>query len=61
MILVDGLRFRKDGDRWRCVEYPHVEMLRGEVFVVVGQEREFRSVGAALASVEMDNAPANQP
>ena len=52
MILVDGLRFRKDGHLWRCVEHPHVEMLCGEVFIVAGQERRFRTVGAALDAAE---------
>jgi hypothetical protein len=58
MILVDGLNFRREGDRWRCVEHPAIEMLPGEVFVF--GDRRFRDVRQALEAAS-DNAPASQP
>lgn len=38
MILTEyGLRFAKDGDHWRCVEYPALLMLWGERYRVGGR------------------------
>jgi len=41
-----GLHFRKDGDHWRCVEWPDLLMLRVERYRV--GEREFAALTAAL-------------
>ena len=51
MILVDGLRFRKDGDRWRCFESPGLLMLRGPERYRVGA-RTFGSLDDALQDLE---------
>jgi len=45
-----GLHFRKDGDRWRCVEWPGLTMLPGDRYEVDG--REFDSLTKALAKTE---------
>ena len=38
MILTElGLHFAKEGDRWRCAEYPDLVMLRGGRYEVDGQ------------------------
>jgi len=38
MILTeDGLHFAKEGDLWRCVEYPELVMLRGPELYRVGE------------------------
>jgi hypothetical protein len=48
MILTEyGLHFAKEGDHWRCVEYPDVEMLGGDCYEVDGQG--FDSLAEALA------------
>ena len=41
-----GLHFRKDGDRWVCVEWPDLLMLPGERYRV-GQH-EFATVSLAF-------------
>lgn len=40
MILTEqGLHFRRDGDRWRCVEHPLLEMLpRSGLYVIAGHD-----------------------
>lgn len=48
MILTEpGLRFVRDGDRWRCVERPDVVTLRGGRYRVTQQE--FATLYLALA------------
>jgi hypothetical protein len=38
MILTEqGLHFRRDGDHWRCVEFPTLVMLRDGGYIVAGQ------------------------
>jgi hypothetical protein len=38
MIVTElGLHFTRDGDRWRCAEYPDLVMLRGGGYEVDGQ------------------------
>jgi hypothetical protein len=53
MILcaVYGLHFAKDGDHWRCVEYPDLVMLRGLERYRVG-ERTFGSLDEVLRHLE---------
>jgi len=44
MLLTEqGLHFRRDGDRWGCVEWPGLVMLRGDRFEVEGQSRAART------------------
>jgi hypothetical protein len=48
MILTElGLHFRKDGDRWRCVERPELVMLRSGGYEVDGQG--FNSLAEAVS------------
>jgi hypothetical protein len=47
MILTElGLHVRKDGDRWRCAEWPELVMLRGGRYEVDG--RGFNSLAEAV-------------
>jgi len=47
VILTEyGLHFRKDGDRWRCVERPDLLMLPGDRYTVDGQG--FNSLAEAV-------------
>ena len=41
-----GLHFAKEGDHWRCVEYPDLLMLRGERYRI--GDPTFGSLGEAL-------------
>jgi len=51
MILTEyGLHFAKEGDRWRCGEYPDLVMLRGGGYEV--NVREFDSLAEARAKTE---------
>jgi len=51
MILTElGLHFAKEGDRWRCVEWPGLTMLPGDRYEVDG--RDFNSLAEALAKTE---------
>jgi len=47
-----GLHFRKDGDRWRCVEWPALTMLLGERYEVDGQR--FNSLAGAIGRARGD-------
>ena len=48
MILTEfALHFAKEGDRWRCVEWPGLTMLPGDRYEV--DVREFDSLAEALA------------
>ena len=46
-----GLHFAKEGDHWRCVEYPDLLMLRGERYPV--GERTFGSLDDAPWHLEV--------
>jgi hypothetical protein len=47
MILTEyGLHFAKDGDHWRCVEWPALTMLPGDRYEVDGQG--FNSLAGAI-------------
>jgi|OpeIllAssembly_1097287.scaffolds.fasta_scaffold2205300_1 hypothetical protein len=48
MILIaeDGPHVRKEGDHWRCVGHPEIEMLRGERYRI--GDPTFGSLGEAL-------------
>ena len=51
MILTElGLHFVRDGDRWRCGEYPDLVMLRGGGYEVDGQGLD--TLAGALAKTE---------
>ena len=56
MILIaeHGLHFRREGDRWRCVEHPALELLPGGVYLI--GDRRFPDVADALAEVKMAEA-----
>jgi hypothetical protein len=59
MIVTEhGLRFRRDGHRWRCVEHPELLMFGGVgCFVLAGEEdRTFSDVNEALACLKRDRA-----
>jgi hypothetical protein len=53
-----GLRFAKDGDRWRCVEYPELAMLRGAGYKV--GDRTCATLGEALRQLEARGAARHQ-
>jgi hypothetical protein len=46
-----GLHFAKEGDHWRCVEYPGVLLLSGSERYRV-RERTFGSINEALRHLE---------
>jgi len=50
MVLTEpDIHFVKNGDRWRCVEWPGLTMLPGERYEV--EAREFDSLAEALAQL----------
>jgi hypothetical protein len=59
MIVTEyGLLFRRDGDRWRCVQHPELLMLGGVgLFALAGDEdRTFSDVQEALACLKRRRA-----
>ena len=59
MIVTEhGLQFRRDGDRWRCVEHPELLMLSGAgLFVLASEEdRTFSDLQEALACLKKNRA-----
>jgi len=49
MILAElGLHFRREGDRWRCVELPKLRMTRGDTYHVGGHAQVFASMHDAM-------------
>lgn len=59
MIVTEhGLRFRRDGDQWRCVEHPELLMLSGVgQFTLAGDEdRTFGDAQEALAHLKRNRA-----
>ncbi len=59
MIVTEhGLQFRREGDRWRCVEHPDLLMLSGAgLYAIAGDEdRTFSDVLEALACLKRNRA-----
>ena len=59
MIVTEhGLQFRREGDRWRCVEHPELVMLGGGgLYALDGdEERTFSDVQEALACLKRNRA-----
>lgn len=58
LVLEHGLRFRREGDRWRCVEHPELVMLSGAgLFAIAGDEdTTYGDVQEALARLRRERA-----
>ena len=49
MILTEhGLHFRRDGDRWRCVEWPGLRLTRDGTYRVDGHAQVLASLADAV-------------
>jgi hypothetical protein len=59
MIVTEhGLQFRREGNRWRCVEHPELLMLGGVgLYALAGEEdRTFGDLQEALACLKRNRA-----
>jgi hypothetical protein len=52
LVTEHGLRFEKDGQRWRCVDHRGLHMSKSGVFELDGDRRTFATVYEALEAVQ---------
>ena len=62
MIVTElGLHFVRDGDRWRCNEYPDLGMLRGGGYEVDGQGLDTLAGAVRFLKGERQHRPVDAP